>query len=183
MYSSTSTSTSTLIALLIALTASTSDAFATQRPQRYSAVSMNLIPDQASDLVAASNAAYSPRDDDDDDDNQEHDVSHHQTAPAASNKQTPTPTRAFAARVFSLPSSLIKRHPHPKSEGLPASTTSSTSPQDFVMFPVIGFQYVRDSPDHCTALPTISVASCRLPIRNEPVYGWFGPVSFLENEN
>jgi hypothetical protein len=171
MYSSITTFT---LLIAIVLSSSTTDAFTTQRPHvRHSAVSLNLSPDQASDLVAGSNAAYSPRDDDD--------YLTAPTVPVALGKQTKTATRAFAARVFSLPSTLIKRHPHPKSEGLPSSTSSpSTSPVDHVMFPVIGFQYVRDAPDHCTALPTVSVASCRLPIRNEPVYGWYGPASFLE---
>jgi hypothetical protein len=151
-----------LIALVLALSASTADAFSTQRPQRHSSVSLNLLPDQASDLVAASLAAYSARD---------------EAAPAASGKQTVTAARALAFRVFSLPSSLIKRHPHPKSEGLPASTTRSpASSKDYVLYPVVGFRFVRDSPDHCTALPTASsVASCRLPSRDEPVYGWFHP--------
>jgi hypothetical protein len=156
--------------------ASTADAFAfatTQRAttaQRHASipVALNLMPDQASDLVAASLAAYSARD---------------EVAPAAVlNKHAATAARALAYRVFSLPSSLIKRHPHPKSEGLPASTTTTTTPtsfpqRDYVLYPVIGFRYVRDSPDHCTALPTVSsVASCRLPSRNEPVYGWFHPL-------
>lgn len=163
MYSSTCTYT-LLIALFLALSASTADAFATQRPQRHSAVSLSLLPDQASDLVAASIAAYSALD---------------EATPASSNKQTLTAARALAFRVFSLPSSLIKRHPHPKSEGLPVSTTRAPTspPEDYVMFPVIGFQLVRDAPDHCVALPTASVASCRLPNRNEPLYGWFHPVS------
>jgi hypothetical protein len=165
MYSSTTFTL--LLTLCLALSASTTDAFATQRPQRYSTVSLNLSPDQASDLVAASNAQYRPRDDDD-----------YLTAPAVPVTPAPTNARAFAARVFSLPSSLIKRHPHPKSEGLPVLTTSSLD--DYVMYPVIGFQYVRDSPGHCTALPTVSVASCRLPILDEPVYGWYGAASVLE---
>jgi hypothetical protein len=165
MFSSTCSYT-LLIALFLALSlASTTNAFATttQRPavQRH-ASSLNLLPDQASDLVAASLAAYSARD---------------EAAPASQNKHTVTAARALAFRVFSLPSSLIKRHPHPKSEGLPASTTNTSETKDYVLYPVIGFRYVRDSPDHCTALPTVSsVASCRLPSNNEPLYGWFHPL-------
>jgi hypothetical protein len=167
MYSSTCSYTLLIALVVLALSASTADAFSTpQRPtaqRQHASVSLNLLPDQASDLVAASLAAYSARD---------------ESTPAVSNKQTATAARALAFRVFSLPSSLIKRHPHPKSEGLPASTTRSVaSEKDYVLYPVIGFRYVRDSPGHCTALPTVSsVASCRLPSRNEPVYGWFHPL-------
>lgn len=149
--------------IVLSLALASTDAFVTtQRPQRH-AVSVNLSPDQASDLVAASNAAYQ----------------------APPSKQTTTKSaataRAFAARVFSLPSSLIKRHPHPKVEGLPHAITSTSTSQDVVFFPVIGFQYVKDSPNHCSALPTISVASCSLPNRNEELFGWFSPALQLEN--
>ena len=95
------------------------------------------------------------------------------------------PARAFVSRVFSMPSSMIKRHPHPKDEGWmtddPVRFRGRMKKQDdVVLYPVVGFQFVRHG-DSFVPLPTKSHAACRLPLnRNEEVYGWFSPVCKLD---
>jgi hypothetical protein len=178
-------SAKTLPLALFLATASTANAFVAQRPsngvrngvshQRLPLVSLHLVPDQASQLVAASDAAYCL------DDGMEHHYYHAETSTLTAQEivtvaETPI-SRAFVARVFSLPSSMIRRHPIPKAKVLPHELE-----KDVVYFPVVGFQYVRDSPNHCTPLPTVSNPSCRLPIQDEPAYGWFRPEP-LANED
>jgi hypothetical protein len=50
-------------------------------------------------------------------------------------------------------------------------------------FPIVGFVYVKDTPDHSRPLPTISNPSCILhyPNKNSPenLYGWFSPVCHI----
>lgn len=181
MLSISSSNTFVLALVLAAAGAGTADAFGVQRPTSSSSsalspvathhsrrsttttTSLNLLPTQGSQLVAACNAAYCPSED----------TPATSASTAAASTVTPAAARAFVARVFSLPSSMIRRHPLPKMEGLPADTETT---KDVTYFPVVGFQYVRDAPHHCTALPTVSNPSCRLPTahqNSEPVFGWF----------
>lgn len=158
--------------LVFAVTVSISAAFtiAPLASPRNSA--LDLLPTQASELVAASQSAY-PRKLDQDDDEPE-------ILPAVTAADMPK-ARSFAQRVFSIPSSMIKRHPHPLSEGLPKEVMS-TAPvpleddeEGVVLFPITGYRLVKDASDHSRALPTISNPSCRIPQRNEELHGWFRP--------
>jgi hypothetical protein len=76
--------------------------------------------------------------------------------------------------ICSLPASLLQR------EGMVDDCCENEG--DVVYFPIIGFQYVRDKPDHCRALPTISNPSCHIltPIQEkESTYGWYSTVCCL----
>ena len=75
--------------------------------------------------------------------------------------------RSFVAAVFSLPASLM--HPHPNKEVI----------LNGVLFPITGFHFVSDKPDHCRALSSVCNPSCRLPAANEAVYGWYSPACHL----
>ena len=144
----------------------------------------NLLPTQGNQLVEASQTVYPPRTLDDDD---EHVTVKTTAATTVPSTATTSTARAFVSRVFSLPSSLIKKHPRAELEGLRRDSTTSTAAaslsslalhghDDVVLYPVTGFQYIADAPNHCRAVPKVSSAACRLPNhRDEVVYGYFRP--------
>ena len=77
--------------------------------------------------------------------------------------QTVKAARAFAKRVFSLPSTLV--HPHDGEN------------EDVVYFPITGFTFCGSK-----VLPTMSRASCSIIRRDaQDVYGWYSPVCYLES--
>lgn len=125
---------------------------------------LNLVPGQGNQLVAAYNAATCKKEQEYDDD----------LTPAAPSSVTVQESpRTFVKRVFHLPS--VRRHPHPKAEGLDTHSES-----DVVYYPMIGFTFCRNG-DRVIALPTKSNVSCRLtPSREQEVYGWFSPVCKLD---
>lgn len=137
----------------------TANAFGVAPTGSCSNTALYLLPTQGNQLVAASSSAY-----------EEHDGQYVKTedSSAALHPRYPSisAARSFASKVFSLPASLL--HPHPKE--IP----------DEVIFPVTGFQYVRDKADHCRVLPTVSNPSCRLPADEKPVFGWYSPVCRLD---
>lgn len=146
------------LAAFLAFNASHSNAFVVDAPaaRRTSSSAMNLLPTQASELVAASSTVYREL-------HSEFDAQIETTVPKA---PTSSAARNFVSRVFSLPSAMIKKHPYPAAEGL----------DDVVLFPIVGCRLVRDAPDHFRALPAIvSNPSCRLPNRKEQEYGSFAP--------
>ena len=136
------------------------EAFVAPQCSRQRKTSLNLTPDQADQLVAASNAAiYKPREDKKD----ESFASVGLSVVPERKKETAAAARAFVYKVFSIPSSVIKRHPHPEAEGL----------EDAVLYPVIGFKFVPVDGEYF-ALPTTSHAACRiLNNKNEELVGWF----------
>mmetsp|Transcript_16392 Transcript_16392/g.29398 ORF Transcript_16392/g.29398 Transcript_16392/m.29398 type:complete len:236 (-) Transcript_16392:347-1054(-) len=186
-----------------------------QQQQQQRSVSLQLLPGQGSQLVAAYNAAMSHQDDDDDNEDDDGSIGQyhsHKTAMASSPhdhgivvEQTIEPasssshwralaaSKSFVARAFHMPSSAIKKHPHPTLEGLKETPSSSSSSavfpynfiphhqeqhEDVVLYPIVGFRFVPDSKNggKSVALPTTFHAACRLPMnRNEDVYGWFSP--------
>ena len=124
-----------------------------------STLELNLVPGQGNQLVAAYNAATCKKNEDDDD----------ATPAPVTIQESP---RTFVKKVFHLPS--VRRHPYPKAEGLDNHIES-----DVVYYPMIGFTFCRNG-DRVIALPTKSNVSCRLPIQEEEVYGWFSPVCKLD---
>lgn len=149
---------------------------------------LHLVPGQGNQLVAAYNAAMSRK------------------APSSAvdydEEGLAVPdSRNFVQRVFSLPSSMIKRHPHPSAEGLDGSAVSANTranatenknvmtkmssqnqkKEDVVYYPVTGFTFVKNG-ENVVALPTKSNVSCRLPpsTKNQEVYGWFSPACKLD---
>lgn len=161
-----------------------------------SATALHLLPNQGNQLIAAFNAAYFKKEQV----QQEEDVINKQEIEnAVSNLEAPktSAARAFVSRVFSLPSTMIRRHPHPKAEGfqnmlkktaptISLATSGSKASEkkkveDVVYYPVVGFQFVKASPERTVALPTTSNAACRLRRnQNEDVYGWFTPACKLD---
>jgi len=79
-------------------------------------------------------------------------------------------TRSFVSRVFSLPATVL----HPKEKD------PKDSDEDSLVYPVVGFKFVRDQSDLCRALPTISNPSCRLAPPNEPLFGYYSPACHLD---
>jgi hypothetical protein len=122
---------------------------------------LNLLPGQGNELVAAYNAATF----------QENEQEEDQAVPVTLEMDHPKDDRAsaaarsFASRLFSLPSTLIKRSQN----------------YDVVLYPMVGFKFVHHE-DKFIALPTKSHMSCRLPsARNdEEVYGFFSPACSLD---
>ncbi|GKY97979.1 hypothetical protein MPSEU_000756000 [Mayamaea pseudoterrestris] len=110
---------------------------------------LNLLPHEGSQLVAASRTAYSTSSKSEDD--QDHASLDTPTAIA------PSKAQAFVARVFSLPASI--RHPH----------SPEAETDDGVLYPIVGFCLVKGG----KALPTTSNPACRIPPRDEELYGWF----------
>lgn len=158
--------------LLLASFLATAHAFApstTASLHHHRTSALALFPDQAAELVAASNRAYQQslvsEDIADVDDYVDSDYLDEEIKQVLEKGpkpfSAPSAARAFVTRVFSLPSSLIKRHPHPVAEGL----------EDVVLFPLVGTMFVKDEDDHFRSLPTITNPSCRLPQRDEPLWG------------
>lgn len=174
---STSSSSSTV-------TTSSSSATATATA---TATCLNLVPGQGGQLVAAYNAARIK---------EEAKTAAAADATAIAYEETedgivvvPAAHRNLIRRAFSLPSSMIKRHPHPKEEGLESTTTNEDETkqqqqhhkaEDIVYYPVVGFTFCKNG-DRVVALPTKSNVSCRLSsTHKEDVYGWFSPVCKLD---
>lgn len=156
------------------------------RPTTTTTTSLSLLPSQGNQLAAAWTAACSS--DDVDTDDLEATMAVKECGVSPDTTETKSAARKFVSKVFSLPSSMIKRHPHPTVEGFDESSSlwdaavedSSSSDDDVVLFPVVGFTYVKDAPHHVRALPTISTPSCRLPAQGEYVVGWFSRACKLE---
>jgi hypothetical protein len=178
-----------------------------QQRQRQTAVALNLLPGQGIQLIAAYNAAHP-----DDEDNDEYDEEGNlivssgvspqvavdkdggdEPSSSSSHWRALAASRSFAQRIFHLPSSMIKKHPHPTLEGLKDNSQQQSSfpynfiPQrqpekeDFVLYPIVGFQFFKDSDGSSFALPTTSHAACHLPTnKKEDVYGWFTPACKLD---
>ncbi|EEC44461.1 predicted protein [Phaeodactylum tricornutum CCAP 1055/1] len=159
------------------------DAFTVSFPGSFqSTTAVFLKPKQGKQLEAAFNAAYTPNKD-------QVGINDAPVVPSvaegnALHELRSSPTSAalsFVQRVFSLPSSMIKRHPHPKIEGLPTLPRESADSfhDDVILYPVVGFTFVRDAKDHCRALPKLPNPSCRIYASQEPLYGWFSPACTL----
>ena len=115
-------------------------AFAPSTTTPRSSSALSLVPDQASQLVAAASST------------------HYDKPPTK--RALSQAARAFVNRVFHMPSA--------------TQHADDEEGDDVVLYPLIGFTYVKDSPTHSRALPNVSCASCRLPAnRDEPVFGWF----------
>lgn len=105
---------------------------------------LQLLPHEGSELVAASQNVYTSSKDERINDDA---ILQHAPVPIAK-------ARTFVARVFSLPATLL--HPHEE--------------ENVVLYPIVGFRYVKGQ---SKALPTTSNPSCRLLPRDQVEYGWF----------
>jgi hypothetical protein len=108
-------------------------------------------------------------------------------------------SRSLVARLFHLPSSSIKSHPHPDVELIrpshppfphslishairPPQPSPSSREGDSVLYPIVGFRFVRTHDGETIALPTTCHAACRLPlhVKKEEVVGWYSPACKLD---
>jgi hypothetical protein len=157
-----------------------SEAFSVGSTTNRQSLTLHLLPTQGNQLVAASSCAYGFKDENDDDA-----VMNPNVAKVVS-VATDCKKRSFVSRVFSLPSSMIRRHPYPRLEGLVHDLLDSLvhdDCKDGVLFPVVGFRYVKDAPDHSRPLATVSNVACRLQnTRNEEVVGWYSPACPINQE-
>lgn len=124
--------------------------------QKHRASCLQLVPEQANQLVAAYTAGLKDFEDLED---LEDEIAN---MPPKINEQNP---RNFVQRAFNLPA-----RKHPKEDG------------DVVVYPLVGFTFCQNG-DRVVALPTKSNVSCRLlPISHKEavVYGWYSPVCKLD---
>jgi len=120
------------------------------------ASSLNLVPDQANQLVAAYNAAALAT------------STSTETAPIKLEKEVVeehkgaiASAKSFLTRVFHKPS---VEHPH----------------HDVVYYPMVGFRFFEGIDD---VFPTTSHVSCTMPTKaqkEEEVFGWFSPSCGLD---
>ena len=199
----------TTAAALMAITATTSrgvEAFIVPPPQASASRScssssshLHLVPEQGKQLEAAMNAAYARAELNQRNDGEATAIA---TAEATATVERPPlsqSARSFVARVFALPSHIVRGHPHPNLEGLAASSTTTAADMessfhdwnndsvsdddDVVLFPLVGFRCVQDAPNHYRALPSKTNASCRLKApgsEEEVVVGWFSKACHLD---
>ena len=157
-----------LYVLLLVLALDPSTAFSTHAmaTKRHSATHVSLTEQDCQDLVAASRKVYrppveEPLDQDrlwDDHDEEVNDSIVWEAAFTAPSLITSprSAALAFVKRLFAQPSAAV----HPKAEGL--EDCDDSKKDDICYFPLVGFTFVADGPNHCRALPTISNPSCRI---------------------
>ncbi|KAG7344495.1 hypothetical protein IV203_022503 [Nitzschia inconspicua] len=175
-----------------------------------SSLTLHLLPGQGNQLAAAYTASIISKEQEkktlqkedpvNNNNNNSNNEKEQEPPSSSSHWRALAASRSFVQRVFHLPSSAIKKHPHPLLEGLKDQQqqhTQATFPfnfiprhqpdeEDYVLYPLVGFQFVKsksalDGNDRTIALPTTSHASCRLPTnRNEELYGWFSPACMLD---
>eukprot|EP00522_Entomoneis_paludosa_P018148 CAMPEP_0172445856 /NCGR_PEP_ID=MMETSP1065-20121228/5645_1 /TAXON_ID=265537 /ORGANISM="Amphiprora paludosa, Strain CCMP125" /LENGTH=173 /DNA_ID=CAMNT_0013196869 /DNA_START=244 /DNA_END=765 /DNA_ORIENTATION=- len=159
--------------------AAAADGFTVTTTTRTASTALHLTPSQASDLVQASRQVYDQFQEGSDDDEQDYiPISLLQKNQEPKEADAAVSPRSLVQRIFSLPSSLR----HAKEEAVnffadELGLEENDMDDDVVYFPVVGFTYVKDSPQHCRPLPRVSNPSCRLhdAADTEPVYGWFHP--------
>jgi hypothetical protein len=89
--------------------------------------------------------------------------------------------RAFVSRVFSIPSVLIGRHPHPSMEGFDDYFPTYSHEKGAILYPVVGFHFVPDSEKHCRVLAKATAPHCRIhDMRNEGLIGWWSAGCYLD---
>jgi hypothetical protein len=154
------------IFLLSALFLEQSSAFQSPRVvRRESSAPLHLLPGQGNQLVAAFTAACQETTD------ENHSV---QITINKDKKHQPKEEchRSILSRIFSLPSNLIKKHPHPAAEGLEG---------DVVLYPMLGRTFFMTSDGECMSFPTKSAAACSIvKNKDEQVYGFFSPSCQLD---
>mmetsp|Transcript_27223 Transcript_27223/g.59964 ORF Transcript_27223/g.59964 Transcript_27223/m.59964 type:complete len:199 (+) Transcript_27223:109-705(+) len=162
-----STTTTTLFLLLSAvLLAGRSEAFTahsstTQRTQ----TSLNLLPDQGNQLVAAYNALSETQ-------RKESKAAKSKTAAAAASIGIVKVN--WKASTIAVSKNILSRISVQRgSNGNNISDDNENPNADVCYYPMVGFQYIAGVD---TALPTKSTAACAMPTksqREEEVFGWF----------
>eukprot|EP00525_Craspedostauros_australis_P005999 CAMPEP_0198109322 /NCGR_PEP_ID=MMETSP1442-20131203/1344_1 /TAXON_ID= /ORGANISM="Craspedostauros australis, Strain CCMP3328" /LENGTH=189 /DNA_ID=CAMNT_0043764919 /DNA_START=147 /DNA_END=716 /DNA_ORIENTATION=+ len=143
------------------------------RQQQKSMTQHNLLPGQGAQLEAAFNAAALKQEqiresfELDSARTIEAAITASAEAMTADLEPRVTSARAFASKLFSLPSARRQDKHNPLLH------------EDVVLYPVVGFQMVWDEQKHLRVLPTTANVACTLPPFNEELYGWFSPACHL----
>ena len=156
--------------------------------------SLNLLPQQGKQLVAAYEASTCNKEAREMNKNGYHHseaiedglgVKKGSTEVPQQFQRTPTgAARAFVSRVFKLPSNIRQNHQHHEEEEgwtavmslpkLPRSTKAKDDKPEVLLYPLVGFRIVEDEEHHFRGLPTKSNVSCRInDNEDEELYGWF----------
>jgi len=160
-----------LIFYLAIVAASSANAFTVSISDTRSTTHLHLVPEQGQQLVAAFEASSIHNDEDEDG------IQVKRSAEAKSSLLMAKP-KGFVSRIFSIPGAIMGRHPAaaPALVDLPREEKSG---DDVVLYPIVGFQFVRGG-QH--ALPTTTNASCRISKQpDEEVYGWFTKACSLDS--
>ena len=158
----------------------------TSRTTRVSSTSLNLLPAQGKQLEAAANAALAKAQAEREQCEEEESECLPPSSEIESETKVRSAARNFVSKVFSIPSSIIRGHPRPELEGLGDADTFEWQDQpgdDVVLFPMVGFQFVNDAPNHYGVLPTARAGnpSCRLRNDGEQaLVGWFSKACHLD---
>jgi hypothetical protein len=138
---------------------------------------IHLIPSQGCQLAAASAAALAKEKEDD---------AHTKTAMSEEEKATPTnAARELVSRIFNLPSKMKGSTSEPSEISLPVSI-SSDSEDDSVVYPIVGFTFVKLEGGKMRVVPSMNArGECNIKnvqkSRTEPTYGWFSPCCYLDS--
>ena len=186
------------VVLISMMLSSGADAFAVPRfaqlqtagsTKTTTTTSLQLLPGQGKQLVAAFAASTAKhRKGDEKQKTVQSTVAIQDSATTAAAKHLSN-ARTFVSRVFSLPSSMIKRHPHPKIEGWADDMQQeykrngevSEKNTDVVLYPIVGFRFFKyGTKGSYRVLPTKGNAACRIRnAKSEILQGWFSPACRL----
>ena len=156
-----------LASTLLFFTASI-DAFAPANPSLQAVASkttMHLVPSQGCQLAAASAAALAKEEEEE-----------ATRISKVEEKATPNnAARTFIAKMFQRPSGMKLRFPQ----------ASERDEDDLVIYPIVGFAFVKLEDGSTRAVPSVNARSeCNIDsyrqTRIEPTYGWFSPSCQLD---
>lgn len=163
---------------------------------RESVQALNLVPSQGCQLAAASAAALAKLEEEKDESNS-HKRDNDSTTASNSNLRPSDATREFVSRLFHLPFVSGKpseevadlKIPGIHHESDTATTTGGTNDHhnDVVLYPIVGFQYVKLQDGSTRGIPTINAspekATCNFSAMNmskqQPLHGWFSECCML----
>lgn len=158
------------------------------------ATTLNLVPSQGCQLAAASAAALAKKKEAKLNNNNHEQQQPQQSSSSSSNSFNPTDaTREFVSRIFQLPftnestNSKIESFHHKNKNNNQGSHNNNdhndndNDDEDAVLFPIVGFQYVKLQDGSIRGIPTINAAPekavCNFGAMNlsvqQPVHGWF----------
>jgi hypothetical protein len=144
--------------------------------------SLNLVPSQGNQLVAASVSAYGNLQNDTDDDGGFLSTTNSiMTAPLSRQIGIGGGPADLVSRMFSGAKFLRSGH-NRQVDKLDDRNCEPSRNTDTQYFPIVGFVFVKDGPNHSRPLPTMCNVSCQLhyhSIYEEDLYGWFSPVPTL----
>jgi hypothetical protein len=150
----------------------TTDAFAPVNLNRHadSTTAIHLLPSQGCQLAAASAAALA----------KEEGLDVSRSPAKQEEKATPTnAARELVTRMFNLPSQMMS-HPSDSSEIKLPFPVASDSREDVVIYPIVGFTFVKLKDGHMRVVPSMNAkGECNInnfhKSRTQPTFGWFSP--------